>query len=253
MLRTAARACFDAALASVDPRRLVGEALRREGGALRLETAAGVRSHRGPVLLVAAGKAALGMAQGAAAAQPIAGVVVVPHGVPGDGPAGTVVLHGRASRPRRRRAARDGAPAGRGPDRGPGDAGPGAARRRRVVAAGGAGRRRHARRQAGGDRRAPRVRRRHRCAQHGPQALLSHQGRRPGARRARRGRRVDAAALGRRRRRPGDHRVGSDRCRRDHLRRCARRRRALARRAMRCPRAYAPTSTPASPGASRNR
>jgi len=94
MLRTAARACFDAALASVDPRRLVGEVLQREGGVLRLETPAGVRSYRGPVLLVAAGKPALGMAQGAAAAQPAAGVVVVPHGVPGDGPAGTVVLHG---------------------------------------------------------------------------------------------------------------------------------------------------------------
>jgi glycerate 2-kinase len=93
MLRTAARACFDAALASVDPRRLVGEVLQREGGVLRLETPAGVRSHRGPVLLVAAGKPALGMAQGAAAAQPAAGIVVVPHGVPGDGPAGTVVLH----------------------------------------------------------------------------------------------------------------------------------------------------------------
>ena len=211
MLRTAARACFDAALASVDPRRLVGEALRREGGALRLETAAGVRSHRGPVLLVAAGKPALGMAQGAAAAQPIAGVVVVPHGVPGDGPAGTVVLHaahpvpddaGLHATARLLDAVRT--------------AGPetlvlvllgGGASSLLVAPAGG----RHARRQAGGDRRAPRVRCRHRRPQHGPQALLSHQGRRPGARRARRGRRVDAAALGRRRRRPGDHRVGSDR------------------------------------------
>jgi glycerate 2-kinase len=93
MLRTAARACFDAALAAVDPRRLVGEVLHREGDVLRLRTSAGVRSHRGPVLLVAAGKAALGMAQGAVAARPAAGLIVVPHEITGDGPASTVVLH----------------------------------------------------------------------------------------------------------------------------------------------------------------
>jgi glycerate 2-kinase len=96
-LRAAARACFDAALAAVDPRRLVGEVLHREGEVLRLETAAGVRSHGGPVLLVAAGKAALGMAEGAADAQATTGLVVVPHGTSGGGPASTVVL--RAAHP----------------------------------------------------------------------------------------------------------------------------------------------------------
>jgi glycerate-2-kinase len=93
VLRTAARACFDAALASVDPRRLVGQALRREGDVLRLETRDAAPSHAGPLLLVAAGKAALGMARGAAVARPDVGIVIVPHGAAGDGPPGTVVFH----------------------------------------------------------------------------------------------------------------------------------------------------------------
>src|SRR5215813_1118392 len=94
VLRTAARACFDAALASVDPRRLVGQGLGREGDVLRLETRDGVLSHRGPLLLMAVGKAALGMAHGGAeVARPDAGVVIVPHGVAGDGPPGPIVLH----------------------------------------------------------------------------------------------------------------------------------------------------------------
>src|SRR5262249_32692331 len=84
---------FDAALASVDPRRLVGQVLGREGDAVRLETRDEVLSHRGPLLLVAAGKAALGMAHGATVARPEAGIVVVPHGGAGDGPPGMVVLH----------------------------------------------------------------------------------------------------------------------------------------------------------------
>jgi glycerate 2-kinase len=94
MLRAAARSCFDAALASVDPGRLVGEALRRDGDVLHLDTPGARHSHRGPVLLVAAGKPALGMARGAAVARPTAGFVVAPHGAPGDGLPGTVVLHG---------------------------------------------------------------------------------------------------------------------------------------------------------------
>src|SRR5262245_26245340 len=93
VLRTAARACFDAALASVDPRRLVAQALDRDGDVLRLPTRDGALSHRGPLLLVAAGKAALGMAHGAAVARPDAGIVIVPHSVPGDGPPGTAVFH----------------------------------------------------------------------------------------------------------------------------------------------------------------
>ena len=93
-LRTAALECFDSAVASVDPRRLVGAVLRRSGGILRLETPDAVFAHRGPVLLIAAGKPALGMARGAEVARPHAGVIIVPHGAFGDGPPGTVVLHG---------------------------------------------------------------------------------------------------------------------------------------------------------------
>src|SRR5262245_53711816 len=88
-LRTAARTCFDAAIAAVDPGRLVAGALRREGDALVLDVPArGAGIHRGPVLLAGAGKAALAMANGAAAARAATGIVVVPHdqvvaGLPG--------------------------------------------------------------------------------------------------------------------------------------------------------------------------
>jgi glycerate 2-kinase len=92
-LRTAARACFDAAIAAVDPLRLVSRALRRDGDALRVERSGGSHAHRGPVLLVAAGKAALAMTDGAlAAANPAAGVIIVPHDVVAERPRGIDVL-----------------------------------------------------------------------------------------------------------------------------------------------------------------
>ena len=80
-LRIAARACFDAAIAAVDPRRLVERVLHRDGDALVLDTPAGRAVHRGPILLVGAGKAALGMAKGTAMAAPaVAGTIIVPLG-----------------------------------------------------------------------------------------------------------------------------------------------------------------------------
>jgi glycerate 2-kinase len=94
-LRQAARACFDAALAAVEPSRLVSRALRREGQLLRLVLGDVTRAHPGPVLLVAAGKAALAMASAAAAeARPRRGVVVVPHALRAAGPPGVAVLGG---------------------------------------------------------------------------------------------------------------------------------------------------------------
>jgi hydroxypyruvate reductase len=83
-LRADARACFLAALAAVEPAKLVGMCLERRGGTLALRAGDGrpLAEHSGPVLLVGAGKAALGMARGAAgAAAPLCrgGVVIVPH------------------------------------------------------------------------------------------------------------------------------------------------------------------------------
>jgi glycerate 2-kinase len=91
-LRAAARACFDAALAAVDPGRLVGSALRRHDDVLDLEEDDVVAGHRGPVLLLAAGKAGLAMAQGAAAARARDGLIVVPHAAVAAGPPGIVVV-----------------------------------------------------------------------------------------------------------------------------------------------------------------
>src|SRR5262245_39892307 len=88
-LRAAARASFDAGLAAVDPHRLVRAALHRDGAALVLRTATAERTHRGPVLLIGAGKAALGMLRGAAeVVGPCTGVVVVPHGSAAPAPPG---------------------------------------------------------------------------------------------------------------------------------------------------------------------
>src|SRR5262245_13210224 len=88
-LPAAARTCFDAAIAAVDPGRLVAGALRREGKALLLDVPSrGARIHRGPVMLAAAGKAALAMAEGAVAAGATTGVVVVPHDQVRAGPPG---------------------------------------------------------------------------------------------------------------------------------------------------------------------
>jgi len=85
-LRAAARACFDAALAAVEPGRLVTAALARESDRLALRSGDPVAVHRGPVLLVGAGKAARSMASAAATlAQPSRGIVIVPHGQRGAG------------------------------------------------------------------------------------------------------------------------------------------------------------------------
>jgi glycerate-2-kinase len=87
--------CFDAAIAAVDPQRLVSQSLRRDGDTLALDTPSGRHSHGGPVLLVAAGKAALAMAHGAAeAARSGGGAIVVPHGAVAAGPRRLPVLGG---------------------------------------------------------------------------------------------------------------------------------------------------------------
>ncbi len=81
-LRTAARACFDAAIAAVEPGRLVSRVLRRDPDRLRLDVGPDASPvHAGPVVLVAAGKAALAMTEAACVpARPTGGVVIVPHG-----------------------------------------------------------------------------------------------------------------------------------------------------------------------------
>src|SRR5262249_3562707 len=91
-LRRAARRCFDAALESVNPRHLIEAALHRDGETLVLKTSTEAVTHRGPVLLVAAGKPALAMAQGAAIARPYGGVIRVPHGITGTAPERLVLL-----------------------------------------------------------------------------------------------------------------------------------------------------------------
>jgi glycerate-2-kinase len=100
MLRADARACFDAAIAAADPGRLVGARLRRVGDALVLGDAGGaeVGRHAGPVLVVGAGKAALGMGRAAATAAGDAcrgGCLIVPHGGAGPCPGGVRVATGR--------------------------------------------------------------------------------------------------------------------------------------------------------------
>jgi glycerate-2-kinase len=96
-LRADARACFDAAIAAVEPGRLVASRLSRTGDALELRDPRGrvVATHAGPVLLLGAGKAALAMARAAAAAvgeRCRGGVVVVPHGGVGPCPGGVDVV-----------------------------------------------------------------------------------------------------------------------------------------------------------------
>jgi glycerate 2-kinase len=82
--RADALACWRAAVAAVEPGRLVAGVLGREGDVLVLRDGAGrIRArHAGPVLLVGAGKAALAMARAAGAAARgllCGGVLVVPH------------------------------------------------------------------------------------------------------------------------------------------------------------------------------
>src|SRR5439155_402070 len=103
-LRADALACHAAALAAVEPGRLVARSLERAGGALRLRGRSGapVAEHAGRVLVVGAGKAALAMARAAAeilGGARAGGLVVVPHGGAGPCPGGIEVAPGG---PRRR-------------------------------------------------------------------------------------------------------------------------------------------------------
>lgn len=95
VLRQDASACLAAALAAVDPAGLVRRALARTDDTLVLLGEAPGRvlgRHRGPVLLLGAGKAALAMARGAIDLLPGAsGLVIVPRGTPGPRPAGITV------------------------------------------------------------------------------------------------------------------------------------------------------------------
>jgi glycerate-2-kinase len=94
-LRAAAHTCLDAALAAVEPGRLVTAALARDGDRLELNSGDAVAVHRGPVLLVGAGKAAGSMACAAATvAQPSGGIVIVPHGQTGAVPDAVKILGG---------------------------------------------------------------------------------------------------------------------------------------------------------------
>jgi glycerate-2-kinase len=94
-LRAAAHACFEAALAAVEPGRLVTAALGREGDRLELRVGSRGAVHRGPVILVGAGKAAGAMARAAATvAQHRSGIVIVPHDQPGPALEGVEILHG---------------------------------------------------------------------------------------------------------------------------------------------------------------
>jgi glycerate 2-kinase len=84
-LRTDAEACFAAALAAVEPGMLLARALGRDGDAVVLRAADGaeVGRHRGPVLVVGAGKAVVAMAQTAASvlgASIADGLVIAPQG-----------------------------------------------------------------------------------------------------------------------------------------------------------------------------
>src|SRR5262245_51973048 len=96
-LRRDARACHAAALAAVEPGRLVAAHLARGAGGLALTTPGGVVVHDGPVLVVGAGKAALAMARAAATAAGArcrGGLVIVPHGDAGPCPGGVEVATG---------------------------------------------------------------------------------------------------------------------------------------------------------------
>lgn len=95
VLRRDAKACLAAALAAVEPAGLVRRSLARTDDTLVLQGATSgivLACHRGPVLLLGAGKAALAMARGATDRLPEAtGLVIVPGGTPGPPPPGIAV------------------------------------------------------------------------------------------------------------------------------------------------------------------
>jgi glycerate-2-kinase len=100
MLRADARACLDAALAAVDPARLVEARLWRRGAVLVLTDVYGgeIGRHAGPVLVVGAGKAALAMGRAAAALAGDAcrgGQLIVPEPAAAGCPGGVRVASGR--------------------------------------------------------------------------------------------------------------------------------------------------------------
>jgi glycerate-2-kinase len=88
-LRADARACFDAALAAIEPGRALGRHLACDGGALVLRDASGAPiRHDGPVVVVGAGKAVAGMACAArtiVGSSLTGGVVVAPQGTQASG------------------------------------------------------------------------------------------------------------------------------------------------------------------------
>ncbi len=79
-LRADARACWEAAVAAVEPGRLVARAFTRTAAGVQLLDADGreLARHEGPVCCVGAGKAALAMARAVGPAA-TSGVVIVPH------------------------------------------------------------------------------------------------------------------------------------------------------------------------------
>lgn len=81
MLRRHARACYDAALAAVEPASLVRAWLTRDGASLVLGPPGREPSarHVGPVCIVAAGKAAASMARAAAEIVGTTAYAIVPH------------------------------------------------------------------------------------------------------------------------------------------------------------------------------
>lgn len=98
-LRADARACFDAARAAVDPERLVAASLECGADGLALLRGApageGAAMHRGPVLVVAAGKAAPAMMRGALRVVPaVSAFCVAPHGAAASLPASVTMRHG---------------------------------------------------------------------------------------------------------------------------------------------------------------
>jgi glycerate-2-kinase len=98
-LRGDALAIHGAALAAVDPSRLVARCLGNDGGRLELRRPTGetLAVHAGAVLLVGGGKAGLAMARAAAAAAEEAcrdGLVVVPRGGEGPCASGVAIVPG---------------------------------------------------------------------------------------------------------------------------------------------------------------
>ena len=96
VLRADALACVAAALAAVEPARLLRKSLERRGASLTLRRAPtdAAARHAGPVVVVGAGKAGLAMARAAAEVAGedcLGGLVIVPHAGAGACPGGVEV------------------------------------------------------------------------------------------------------------------------------------------------------------------